>query len=202
MVKNKAFTLIEIVIVISIIIIMAVLAVPAFDRYGARNELDGKAEEIKTFIETAYKQAQSPQKGVNGSSIMIKPLEIYEKVALYSGGRTCDYDGSYPGDPNACAGTAGSGSITSVYMGDGTALFSIGDITRVGTASIGGDKQSILFLSPVEEDNIYIMDNSSSPSIGSKDFKSISFVLSYSKTAETRNITINRYPFSVFITNP
>lgn len=63
---KRSFTIIELLITISIIVLMAVVAVPYFNTYSAKTELNAKAEEIKYFIETAYAEAQSPQRGSNG----------------------------------------------------------------------------------------------------------------------------------------
>lgn len=77
---NKGFTLIELLITISIILLMAVVAIPAFNQYSAKANLNAKAEEIKYFIETAYAEAQSPQRGSNGAVINITTDAISTKI--------------------------------------------------------------------------------------------------------------------------
>lgn len=68
---SKAFTLIELLIVIAIITVMAVIAVPAFNTYGARAEIEAKAEEIKVAIDKAYAFSQAPEQGTDGVNVTI-----------------------------------------------------------------------------------------------------------------------------------
>lgn len=66
---KKAFTLIELLIVVVIIVLFAVVSIPFFDRYGSRAELDAKAEEVRMTIEKAHTFSQSPEQGRNGAVV-------------------------------------------------------------------------------------------------------------------------------------
>ena len=68
---KKSFTLIELIITVSLIAVMAVIAVPAFNNYSVRADTQAKAEEIKYLIEKAYISAQNPVNGNNAAMIGI-----------------------------------------------------------------------------------------------------------------------------------
>lgn len=78
--KQKAFTLIELLIVIGIIGVMAVLAVPTFNDYGAKAELDNKTDQIKLILDTFYQKSVSPDGGSNGSFVAIGTDTITSKI--------------------------------------------------------------------------------------------------------------------------
>ena len=80
---KKAFTLIELLISISIILLMAVVAIPAFDSYSNRLDTAAKAEEIKYIIEKAYSITASPENNLDGSMIGLRQSE--DNVALFEG---------------------------------------------------------------------------------------------------------------------
>lgn len=61
--KNKAYTLIELIIVVAIIGIMAVFAIPAYMEYGKQSALSQKAEEMKQLVDLTYHLSQNPENG-------------------------------------------------------------------------------------------------------------------------------------------
>lgn len=63
--KSKAFTLIELLIVIAIILLMATAAIPAYQNYGAKQEVTMKAEEIKALIDRAEAYSKNPAQNNN-----------------------------------------------------------------------------------------------------------------------------------------
>ena len=60
----SGFTLIELSITISIIVIMAAVSIPAFSSYQRRSELVQKAEEINGLMVQLGVQVQNPERGV------------------------------------------------------------------------------------------------------------------------------------------
>jgi len=71
--KFAAFTLIELLITVAIILLMAVLSVPAFNQYAANNEVSSKAEEIKSLLEKAFSSGMTPPQGANKIRIWVNP---------------------------------------------------------------------------------------------------------------------------------
>lgn len=63
--KNFAFTLIELLIVIAIILMTIFFGVPAFNKYGNNSEVSSTAEQIQATIEKAYSSSTTPPKGAN-----------------------------------------------------------------------------------------------------------------------------------------
>ena len=63
--NRSAFTLIELLIVIAIILMTIVFGVPAFNKYGNRAEVISTAEQIQATIEKAYANSNTPPKGAN-----------------------------------------------------------------------------------------------------------------------------------------
>lgn len=60
--KKKAFTIIELLISVAIIIAMVSIAVPMFSKMGNRNSVDLKDEEVLSLINQAYLLSKSPEK--------------------------------------------------------------------------------------------------------------------------------------------
>ena len=58
------FSLIELLVVCSIIALMTVLAVPFFSRYGTRSEYNLRTIEIKNLIDQMNNMAKNPEQGV------------------------------------------------------------------------------------------------------------------------------------------
>lgn len=81
---KNAFTLIELLISISIILLMAVVAIPAFDSYSDRSDTAAKAEEIKYIIEKAYSATVSPENNLDGSMIGLRYPES-DQISLFKG---------------------------------------------------------------------------------------------------------------------
>ena len=69
--NKKAFTLTEILIVISIIGLFVVFAVPAFDKYGRNSDFREKADEVRLLINQTYILSQNP------ASIDIQSYHFY-----------------------------------------------------------------------------------------------------------------------------
>ena len=71
MVKHKAYTLLELTIVIIIMALVAVLAIPASARYGNSQAYDQKAAEVKELMNQAYTLSRNPEKDVLTYSIAV-----------------------------------------------------------------------------------------------------------------------------------
>ena len=61
--KLKAFTLIELLITMTIIVLMAVVAIPNFSKYQARIDLQNKSDEIKAGIDGMQMKALNAEQG-------------------------------------------------------------------------------------------------------------------------------------------
>lgn len=64
-IESKAFTLIEILVVIAIILLTIAFGVPAFNKYGNNAEVSSTAEQIQATIEKAYSNSNTPPQGAN-----------------------------------------------------------------------------------------------------------------------------------------
>ena len=60
--KQKAYTLLELIVILIIIGILSVLAIPSFMNYGKKQALSQKADEVKQLIDQAYILSQNPEK--------------------------------------------------------------------------------------------------------------------------------------------
>lgn len=63
--NKNAFTIIELIVTISIIVLMAVLAFPAFSKYQKKAELVQKAEELNGYINEMNVLVKNPEPGVD-----------------------------------------------------------------------------------------------------------------------------------------
>ncbi|MBI2622793.1 MAG: prepilin-type N-terminal cleavage/methylation domain-containing protein [Candidatus Levybacteria bacterium] len=81
--KNSGFTLIELIVVVSILAILSTLGIAAFVNYSRTQALNAAALDVVTMLQTAKSRAQSQIKpgGVCASS----PLDGY-KVVICPGG--------------------------------------------------------------------------------------------------------------------
>ena len=68
---KKAFTLIELMVTAAIIVVMAVVAIPAFSSYGAKNAFKLQATEIQSLMNQASIMAKNPEQGVTRYFIKI-----------------------------------------------------------------------------------------------------------------------------------
>lgn len=55
--RTKGFTLVELMITVSLLAIMAMIAVPSFTQFTQNNQLQAKAEELKSFLQFARTEA-------------------------------------------------------------------------------------------------------------------------------------------------
>jgi prepilin-type N-terminal cleavage/methylation domain-containing protein len=92
--KFKAFTLIELLIVIALILMTVVFGVPAFNKYGNNAEVSSTAEQIQATIEKAYSSSTTPPKGAteihlwfmkDGTSGQVVFVRPYYKVKVAPG---------------------------------------------------------------------------------------------------------------------
>ena len=95
--RSSGFTLIELIIVISIILLMAVVSIPAYQNYGAKSELSLKADEIKSLIDRAEAYSRNPQQGKDCAQVNLagmlghNPATIqFGNYAISSGKATCN----------------------------------------------------------------------------------------------------------------
>lgn len=84
MMSKKAFTLIELLIVIAIMVLMVAFAVPQFQKYGKRSALSSKAEEFKLLIENAYQYSKNPELGYKGMVITLNFINGTNTTSHYA----------------------------------------------------------------------------------------------------------------------
>lgn len=168
---KKAFTLIEIVIVIAIVALMAVAAIPSFNNFGARQELNNKADEIRMIFEKAYARSVSPEVGNNQHIVEVRNGSI-----IYAS-RYCSAGGCALVSSETTLLSEGSNSILSI----------VGQLGKVTFNSPGDNKGNVT------------LDNGTAPP-PTIPLESISFRLQSSRVPSvTKSIMINRYPFSVYV---
>ncbi|HOX41884.1 MAG TPA: prepilin-type N-terminal cleavage/methylation domain-containing protein [bacterium] len=81
----KAYSLIELLIVVSIIGMMAVFGIPSYQRYGKVSQFRDKTEEIKNLVERTYYLAKNPE----GNDVTEYTLKIKtSNLTLYKSGST------------------------------------------------------------------------------------------------------------------
>lgn len=71
--KQCAYTLIELIIVVAILLLLALFGLPAFTKYRQISEFNQKSVEVKELLESAHAMAQSPANG-----------QIYSYKVLYN----------------------------------------------------------------------------------------------------------------------
>lgn len=206
---KTAYTLIELLIVISLIALMAVTAIPAFSDYGKKVELDNKAEEIKYLIEKAYADAVSPAIGTNGSLVELSAgpsSEIRVKKGLFSDECRKNIN------DNNCAFTSivGNEDIIEIGRNDSLQSVAIRSISIIKDGNIASiSPVSISFVSPISSDSVYACDSSVKNNkiynynglqgMNCNNNKDQITIMLGSEVG-VRGITINRNPFSVKIT--
>lgn len=180
---KKAFTLIELVIVIAIIGIMAVLAMPLFDKFSAQAELNDKSEEMKLIIEQAYLQTISPVQGDNAARIVLSsgvsgPVMVLERGScVRSADSVCtDSDFIQNSSENIPFNTTAKHN------------FSFVNLTNSPTA--------INFFTPLSSKDIYFDDGSGHLITGAN---KITITLRRVNTQKDKKIIVNRYPFYVTV---
>jgi len=67
--NKPAFTLIEIVVTVAIILLIVVFAVPAFSKYASQKAFSNKVSEIESIINQAYISSQNPEQNKYGYEI-------------------------------------------------------------------------------------------------------------------------------------
>lgn len=98
-VRKCAFTLIELLVTIAIIILLAVLAIPAFNQYAANSEVSSKAEEIKALLERAYSSGMSPPQGANTVHVWINSDGANGKIVITKADNSSEWiPGTSPND--------------------------------------------------------------------------------------------------------
>lgn len=75
--KMRGFTLVELMITIVLLAIVATIAVPNFTQFIRNNQVQAKADELKTFLQYARGQAVTTRKSyqvTTGASWEVKPM--------------------------------------------------------------------------------------------------------------------------------
>lgn len=121
---KKAFTLIELLVTIAIILLMAVLSVPAFNQYAANNEVSAKAEEIQAILQKAYALSQSPPAGA--SSIYFYISDNSTKISIHT-----------KDAPDDIVSEVDSVTIPSSYMSFSDTQYALGDTIKCEFKSPG-----------------------------------------------------------------
>ncbi|MFA4996187.1 MAG: prepilin-type N-terminal cleavage/methylation domain-containing protein [Patescibacteria group bacterium] len=73
---KKAFTLIELMVTAAIIVVMAVVAIPAFNSYGDKNTFKLQVTEIQSLINQTNVMARNPEQGVTRYFIKVNSSDI------------------------------------------------------------------------------------------------------------------------------
>lgn len=85
--KTKAFTLVELLVVVMIIALFVVFGAPAFNRYNHKQEVDTKAKEIKGVIDGAYVQSQYIQQGYDSALVIMNENNL---ISFLTNTNQCD----------------------------------------------------------------------------------------------------------------
>ena len=85
--KKRAYTLVELMIVMAIIALMAVLAVPAFASYGRKQAVAQKSNEIVGLLKRGYVLSKNPDKDILSYQITVVTGAV-NSVFLKSSGST------------------------------------------------------------------------------------------------------------------
>ena len=80
--SKKAFTLIELMITMTIVAMMLVVAVPGFEKYGKKSEFKSRVAEVKALIDQAGVSAKNPEQNVERYVIRVDS-SAPKKVGLY-----------------------------------------------------------------------------------------------------------------------
>lgn len=103
--------MVELVIVVALIGLLAVFAIPAFERYGNYSKLEQKGEEIKEFIKKTELLARNPESTeikqyvlvVNGNNFEIKGCRVKIISDISADCGTTDQLNVSPGNPSEYA---------------------------------------------------------------------------------------------------
>jgi len=178
---KKAFTLIELLIVIAIIGIMAVLAMPLFDKFSAQAELNDKSEEMKLIIEQAYLQTISPVQGDNAARIILSSGVSGPVMVLERG--SCNRSAT-----SVCVNFIQNSSENIPFNTTAKHNFSFVNLTNSPTA--------INFFTPLGSQDIYFDDGSGNLITAAN---RIIITLRRENTQTDKKIIVNRYPFYVTV---
>ena len=75
--KKNGFTLIEMIVVISILAIMVAVSIPAYRSYGRRNELRNAAQQVRQALVEAQNMALAPKAGVKGYGVHFQAKKYF-----------------------------------------------------------------------------------------------------------------------------
>jgi Tfp pilus assembly protein PilE len=93
----KAYTLMELVIVVVIIGMMVIFAVPAFDKYGKNQAFSQKIEEVQALISQTQTFAKNPEKDVLMYETVSDPANkfVLKRCLQVSAGRCSSVAGEF-----------------------------------------------------------------------------------------------------------
>jgi prepilin-type N-terminal cleavage/methylation domain-containing protein len=80
---KRAFTLIELLIVVGIIVVLSVVAVPNFANFGSKAEVSDYAAQIQSLIEKGITESIGSQVTVNGDAS--NGVRIVSRLDMFSG---------------------------------------------------------------------------------------------------------------------
>lgn len=129
---KKAFTLIELLVTVSIVLVLAVISIPAASNYGDKMAFANQINQIESLIGQTATRAKNPEKGITSYRFTIEDSRAVlsdsagkelEKVIFSTGESVTKYHNSVlcdvPGDN--CKfddGTSADSQFFSVYKAD------------------------------------------------------------------------------------
>ncbi len=75
--KKPAYTLIELMIVLAIIVLLTLFGLPAFNRYRQVSEFNAKVDEVKELFNLAHTMAMNPADTTNSSYYVYHAQNFY-----------------------------------------------------------------------------------------------------------------------------
>lgn len=152
--RHTGFTLIELLVTMTIIVLMALVAIPGFGKSQRLIELQSKSEEIKAGLDEMHTKAMNPEKGIanyyayidatnnkvefgSGSTTVYKTVNLTTDQAMTISAPTYTYLVCESGKSYCCSNTS-SATCTTPFnnTGSGTYFFTLTNTDKTTTFKI------------------------------------------------------------------